>query len=131
MPFQRLQGIYNPHGPMPVLKKTCQKLWSRDFDILDQTCKCRERKADNVSVYIYRYEQLLSGNFVPGRSSNGYYDLSASCRQLEHGMKSHRSVCINDIAMDHEKVRQKKKEIQKLMEQKFPDKSSFEKSGLD
>lgn len=131
LPFQRLQGIYNPHGPMPVLKSTCQKLWSRDFDILDRTCRCREREADNVSAYIYRYEQLLSGNFVPHKSSNGYFDLGASAGALRRGMQRYKSICINDIPMNVERSRRKQKEIQKLMEQKYPDKSSFEKSGLE
>lgn len=127
LPFQRLQGIYNPHGPMPVLKKTCEKLWARDFEILDRTCRCRERRADNVSVYVYRYEQLLSGNFVPRKSANGYYNVKEPIRRIARGMKINRSICINDAPMSNKKFQQKKMELQKMMEQRFSRKSSFEK----
>lgn len=127
LPFQRLQGIYNPHGPMPILKKTCELLWKRDFNILDYTCRCRERRNDNVSVYVYRYEQLLSGNFVPRRSVNGYYDVREPVHRIAQGMKVNKTICINDMPMGTKIFQQKKSEIQKMMERRFSQKSSYEK----
>jgi hypothetical protein len=126
LPFQRLQGIYNPHGPMPLLKTTCEEVWKRDRDILDATCKCKERQADNVSVYCYRYEQLLSGNFVPHKSANSYHCVDEPIAQIERAMQKAHSICINDVPLSSREYIRKKRKLQNMMERKFPSKSSFE-----
>lgn len=127
LPFQRLQGIYNPHGPMPFLKKTCELLWERDNDAMDATCRCRFRKGNNVSAYVFRFEQLLSGNFVPKRNQNGYYTVETPAEEIKKGMKKHKTVCINDVDLTQEQFEQKKKQITTMLEQVFPKRSSFEK----
>lgn len=127
LPFNRLQGIYNPHGPMALLKSTCKKVWERDRAILEDTCKCRFRSGQNVSPYIFRYEQLLKGNFVPHKRIRGYCTAADSLQRIERLMGRYRMVCINDAAMDEKHFLAAKKGICRLMEQKFPNKSRFER----
>lgn len=127
LPFQRLQGIYNPHGPMAVLKQTCRKLWERDGDVLDATCRCRFRKGDNVSAYIYRYEQLLSNHFIPHKSQNKYCSVAEPAGKIARNVKKYKMVCINDAELEEKQFLRKRKEIQRIMENAFPSKSAFEK----
>lgn len=127
LPFQRLQGIYNHHGPMPILKSTCETIWQRDRDMLDATCQCKFREGRNVSAYVYRYEQLLSGNFVPKKAQNKYCTVSMPIHELERDMKKYKMVCINDEPMDEAVYEIKKQQITEMMEKKFSKKSIFEK----
>lgn len=127
LPFQRIQGIYNPHGPMSVLKQTCVKLWERDRAVLDATCRCRFRKGENVSAYIYRYEQLLSGQFAAHKSFNKYCSVTETAEQIEKNIRKYKMVCINDAELSEERFLQKREEIQEVMEKAFPLRSAFEK----
>lgn len=127
LPFQRLQGIYNPHGPMPILKETCRFLWERDKDIMNDTCCCRFRRGNNVSVYVYRFEQLLSGNFVPHKHQNGYCTVADSINNIQKTIRRHRTVCINDAELGAERFDAREEQIATMLEQMFPMKSSFEK----
>lgn len=119
LPFQRLQGIYNPHGPLPLKKSTYRLLWQRDGEVLDQTCLCRFRRKDNVSVYVMRYEQLLSGNFVPGKNKNRYLEVSEPIQKLKAAFGRTGTVCINDTAMSDAAYRDKKKKILQLLKHKY------------
>ena len=119
LPFQRLQGIYNPHGPLALKKNTYEKLWKRDGDILDQTCLCKFRKESNVSVYVMRYEQLLSGDFVPGKINNRYLEVTYPLKRIAAALERPGSVCINDTDMDDMMYLKRKKQIQYLLKEKY------------
>lgn len=127
LPFQRLQGIYNPHGPMPVLKETCRKLWERDGKVLEETCRCRFREGSNVSPYIFRYEQLLSGQFAAHKSFNKYCPVTEPADRIARNMKKYKMVCINDAELSEKQFLQKREEIHRIMEKAFPFRSAFEK----
>lgn len=127
LPFGRLQGIYNPHGPMAFLKSTFGQVWERDREILDDTCRCRFRSGQNVSPYIFRYEQLLRGNFVPHKRISGYCTAGDSLERIAGFMRRYPMVCINDTDMDDKEFAAAKKRLRRLMQQKFPEKSCFER----
>lgn len=127
LPFNRLQGIYNPHGPMAVLKSTYRKIWDRDREIMEDTCLCRFRSGQNVSPYIFRYEQLLKGDFIPHRRISRYCMVTDSLQHIAKLMGRYQAVCINDTEMDEKRFLAVRKGIYRLMQQKFPEKSSFER----
>lgn len=126
LPFHRLQGIYNPHGPMPILKSTCETVWKRDFSTLDETCRCRFRNRQNVSPYIFRYEQLLSGNFIPHRQKQHFCTVADSAQSIAQYMDRYQMICINDTDMSDKQFEVKKQKLQDIMQSKFPQKSDFE-----
>lgn len=130
LPFNRLQGIYNPHGPMALLKSTCRQVWERDKKFLEATCSCRFRTGQNVSPYIFRYEQLLTGNFVPHKKIRQYCTVTDSPKQIIRFMKRYQMVCINDVELEEGQFLRKRREIRKIMENAFPSKSAFEKERL-
>lgn len=119
LPFKRLQGIRNPHGPMPLLKSTYEKVWKRDYEILHKTCLCKTRDESNVSVYAMRYEQLLSANFMPKKSDNCYLEVTDSPRKIAKALEKAKSVCINDVPMSEKDFVIYKKRIIKLLDEKY------------
>lgn len=128
LPFNRLQGIFNHHGPLPLKKSTYRKVWERDGSILAETCTRKFRTAQDVSGYVFRYEQLLSGEFVPQKSLNRYLEVTSSVKEIDKAMKKFKTVCINDGEIEDDFFEQRKEELQALFLKKFPQKSMFEKS---
>ncbi|MCR5654684.1 MAG: Stealth CR1 domain-containing protein, partial [Lachnospiraceae bacterium] len=129
LPFKRLQGIYNPHGPMPLLKRTCEKVWERDGNVLDQTCLHMIRTASDVTSYVFRYEQLLSGDFFAKRARNAYHEVSETARELRGALHDERylSVCLNDVEMSQREYVRKREELKKVLDGKYLAMSTFER----
>ena len=112
---------------MPLLKETCERVWERDGEILNQTCQCKVRGRDNVSCYIYRYEQLLSGGFVPHKAMNRYHCVTDPIRKIRKDMECAKSICLNDVYMEEKEFAKRRTELQNLMKRKFTQKSRYEK----
>lgn len=128
LPFQRLQGIFNPHGPISLTKTTYEKVWARDGSVLKETCKRRFRTGWDVSGYIFRYEQLLSGFFIPRKAPNRYLEVTSSMVEIEKAVKKDKMACVNDVETDDGFFELRKKELLTVFSKKFPEKSMFEKS---
>ena len=128
--FPRFTGFYTVHGPSPLLKDTYCKLWSMEPELLHRVCSHPFRHKEDISQYVLREYQKLSGEFVPAnvRKMCGYYDVEAYNKKLVKAIcrQEKKIVCINDSNhdIDFEKA---KNEINTALEQIFPERSSFEK----
>ena len=128
--FPRFTGFYTVHGPSPLLKDTYRKLWSTEPELLHRVCSHPFRHKEDISQYVLREYQKLSGEFVPAnvRKMCGYYDVEAYNKKLVKAIcrQEKKIVCINDSNhdIDFEKA---KNEINTALEQIFPERSSFEK----
>lgn len=129
--FPRFTGFYTVHGPSPLMKNTYQKLWELEPELLSDVCSHPFRHREDVSQYVLREYQKLSGEFVPENVQKicGYYDAEQTNDRLVRSIlrQKKKIICINDSnhEIDFEKV---KKEINQAFEQVFPEKSSFENS---
>jgi hypothetical protein len=100
MAFPLFTGFYTVHGPSPFMKKTFETLWEKEGEMLHRTCLHRLRSSEDVSPYLLREWQKLSGAFVPGNTAGdtAYYNLTDDnhklCKTIEGGSKP--MVCIND-----------------------------------
>ena len=119
LPFRRLQAIHNPHGPMPLLKSTFEILWDRDFEMLDRTCQCKLRDEGNVSIYVVRYEQLLSANFEPKKNENAFLQVTDGETKLARALEKSQSVCINDVELEEKEYVIIRSRIQALLDKKY------------
>lgn len=128
LPFKRLQGIFNPHGPLNILTQTCEKMWERDEDVFDATCQCKTRQGDNISPFVFRYEQLLSGQFVPRRCMTKYCEVSESTKHITRALAKYKFICINDVPMPAKEYDKKQKKLESVLEKKYAFVSSFEKA---
>ena len=63
--FPKYTGFFTTHGPSPLRKDTIETIWKEEFLALDQTSKNRFRSRTDVSQYLFREWQKLSGDFVP------------------------------------------------------------------
>lgn len=135
IPWSKFPGFFEDHIPSSFNKKTYETLWEKEFDILDKTCrnKVRNFKVD-VNQWLMKNWQIASNNFYPKSKKTGIYitiekmnDAIKVSKILNS--KKYKFLCIND----HLKIGDKIKEdeiiefIKKELENKFYEKSSFEK----
>ncbi len=128
--FPRFTGFYTVHGPSPLLKDTYQTLWKLEPDLLQEVCTHRFRQKEDISQYVLREYQKLSGNFIPTNVQKlcGYCEISDDNRKLLHTISSqkHKILCLNDgnHAFD---FAQAKADINQAFSLIFPEKSAFER----
>ena len=131
MPWPRFAHIYAKHDANAYLKSTFREVWEKEEEILDATSCHRFRTRRDVNQWLMREWQICKGNFVPAspKREKPYYvkndnsDIAGALRGHKH-----RVICINDNGA--EEIRDFGKaasELQKVMYEVFPEKSSFEK----
>ena len=125
-----IPGMFYHHVSSSYLKSTFETVWQKEFDILDETCSHKFREKGDVNQWVMKFWQLAEGKFnVRPRSFAKCYHITAvnyneMCEDLKKGI--HKMLCINDSTniTDYLKV---KKEVNDIMEDRLPIKSSFEK----
>lgn len=129
MAFPRFTGFYTVHGPAPLMKKTYQKLWKMEPELIHEVCSHMFRQKDDISQYVLREYQKLSGNFIPRNVEKmcGYYEVSNHNEKIEQAIVEQRKkiLCLNDSNEQIDFLRAKT-DIKKAFCQLFPEKSSFE-----
>ena len=127
-PYNHIMGFYNPHIATSFKKSTLEEVWHQEERILDSTCHNRFRGKNDVSQYLFRYWNICTGNFVPRYPLGKHVNVDSDISLIEKAICSRRVklLTLNDNVgvCDFEK---KKREIIKLLEELFPEKSSFEK----
>ena len=129
LPWYAFCGIHNPHMPISYCKKTFYKVWEKEYEMLNNTCKNKFRKYNDVSHWTMRYWQLCDGNFIPRSYKFGkYFDVSKNNSNLVEHIKKQKTktICINDTNDDID-FEQSKKDIIEAFETILNEKSSFEK----
>lgn len=131
MMFPLYTGFYTVHGPSPFLRDTYRTLWAKEGELLDATCRHRFRNEADVSQYLAREWQKLSGDFQARNITRHfrYFNVESDNPALVKvicGQKA-KMICINDANKPIDFVRAKKQVID-AFESILPEKSSFEKS---
>ncbi|MGB4759067.1 MAG: Stealth CR1 domain-containing protein [Candidatus Saccharimonadales bacterium] len=122
------------HMPAALLKQTFIDVWSAEPKILANTCSQKFRSKDDVSQYLIRAWQMLSGNFNPRNVlahgehftyiRNDLSVLTRAVRTRRLGTKKLDMFCISD-----EKIKDfqhAKKELNAALEYVLPSQSSYE-----
>lgn len=127
--WKNIAGFQNYHMPSPFLRQTFEDVWSKENEILEKSCITKFRTDADVNQYVMSLWQIYSGNFsVKNCKEFGkYFSLSDNNTALYNFIKNPDKcvVCINDGNVDDfDKV---KNELVSAFEDKFPNKSSFEK----
>lgn len=123
-------GFDIPHTANAFLKTTFDEVWNKEYEILNRTSKSKFRSVFDVNQWMIHWWQMLKGNFtVKSNNKVGvYFDLKDDNTELFHCLKSNNSniVCIND-SNPNLNFENASKELIKIFDEKFPEKSSFEK----
>ncbi|MCL2327751.1 MAG: stealth family protein [Bacteroidetes bacterium] len=130
LPFANNLILKNPHIALPFLKSVYEKLWEEEFEVLNSTRENKFRNLTDITQWVMRYEQLLSGNFVPHSIKDTRTDVitDANAEEIANyiARQKYALFCINDSndIVDFEKT---KATINAAFEKLVPEKSSFER----
>ena len=120
-------GYIEPHGPLSLQKRTfklAREIWPQE---MESNNTHRFRQMDDISMWLLRHLQLETGCFVPlspkENTSYSIKQVDEIRRDLFSGRS--RSICINDESISD--FDEKSKIVLELLNQKFPNKSSFER----
>lgn len=127
------------HMPAAFLKQTFRDVWAAEPEILTNTSSHKFRSKDDVSQYVIRAWQMITGNFEPKNiSAHGehftylrkdYSVLTNAIRSRRLGLRRLDMFCVSD-----EKIKdfdRAKAEINAALDQLLPEKSAFEVHTYD
>ncbi len=131
MPWPYFTGMLSMHQCNPFLKSTFEEVWEREFKILDSTCRHRFRARRDVNQWLMRYWQIASGRFEPIKPYGKVCSINDTGNDvLKHLLRdtSVKTVVINDnvTTNQEEKIKEIQEEVSAILEDLFPQKSSFE-----
>jgi hypothetical protein len=132
--FQRLIWINHWHHPQPMLKQTLHNVYNAFSDAMMQCSQNRFRSEQDLTQYIYRYWQLIKGDFYPHKHNDGLVAnldslniLMEMIEELETNRDIH-FVCFNDsVDLPDKEYQQVKETLLSFLKKHFPDKASFER----
>ena len=126
---KKFTGIRFEHLPNSFKKSTFRKLWKAEPDAMAQTSAHKFRTSSDINQWALKYWQICEGNFAPRDVNWGkYYEYGQGDDALKKLFKNKRYkvVCLNDSAK-LEDFEHAKKLTKRLFEEKFPEKSTFER----
>ena len=123
-------GFTNYHLEQPYLKSIFKEVWESEPDYMNESCS-RFRKEVTANPYIFRYWQIAKNLFFPmKRKGQFFFLINEGClNKINKALfdKSIKTICLNDSALCADKDYPIINEgLTKLLEKKFPKKSSFE-----
>ncbi len=127
--FTYFTGFVDYHLPNAYLKSTLREVWAAEGALLDATCRRRVRSAADVNQWLFRYWQLASGRFVPGKTDPGaLFAIGRDDEKIKDAILSAACpmVCLSDDDPDADFAAENRK-LCGWLEKRFPEKSGFEK----
>ncbi len=128
LPWKKYQNIVNRHLPVPLLKSTMQEVWEIEYVNLDRTSSNKFRAITDVNQYLFRYWDIMRGNFVPRKCRGKAYHIGMEetgdvINDILNGKNN--MICINDTPniKDFERIRD---EIANAFLTRYPDKCQYE-----
>jgi hypothetical protein len=122
-------GLADTHMPQPYLRRTFERMWAEETEVLDATCRTRFRSPFGVNHWLMRYEQLARGEFAPVSMRDTRLDWLDEGRigAVEEYIRARRysMICLNDSpsCADFEAVSAR---LHAALDDILPSKSTFE-----
>ena len=123
-------GFSNYHIEQAYLKTTFNEVWEKEHDFMASSCT-RFREEVTANPYIFRYWQFATNRFFPMKR-NGVYSFLIKrdvLNQIEKILQDNSisSICINDSSLcSDEEFDYLKYKLNKILNNKFPSKSTYE-----
>lgn len=126
LPWRDHTGFKNHHMAVPYLKRTLDEVWEQEGDLLRETCSHRFRNFNDVNQYIFRYWQFAKGEFNPVPPFGKVFRARSKKDEIIRYIRSQKGkmICINDE--QGEGLDEAMKQINAVLQEQFPEKSSFE-----
>ena len=130
MPWSMFTGMLDHHVPQPYTRTHCQRCWEEWGAELDATCRHTFRHLTNVTDYLFRYDMLAAGEFVP-RSMRDCALMTLTDSSIESicsdiSRQRWRMICLNDSndIADFDALRNR---LNSAFGELLPQKSEYEK----
>jgi hypothetical protein len=144
MKWRVFSGFVDFHQAQPFLKSTFETVWQAEPEILQKTSKSKFRNNRDVNQYLFRYWQLVTGNFTPDTYKNAFVkrkrvelrtktDVERACNDIRLG--NYHMYCLNDAMsqgrftekdVSDEDLSDSKTLITETLQELLPEKSSYE-----
>ena len=128
-PFACFTGFFDPHLPFAYRKSVWEEVWRAEESALDDTCSHTLRRTDDLSHWLMRYWQLVSGRFVPAKGCRGrFFSIGRDNDEIAAAIVKQTCpmICLNDDDPNLD-FKAEKAALIALFEQILPKKSSFER----
>jgi hypothetical protein len=142
--WKTFTGFLINHHPQPYLKSTFEEVWAKESEILQKTASSKFRHNDDVNQYLFRYWQLVKGDFYPAKAKaminqRKYIEVRTlnDIIKVTQDIKSRKFnfYCINDAIskgrftkkdMSQDDFEEGQKQLEEAFLSILPNKSSFE-----
>lgn len=124
-------GFKNHHCCQPFLKSIFDKVWDKEYDVMNETVHHRFRSNIDVNQWFIRYWQLAENSFEPSSLNNRYFvnicDENAKSTAKKIKSRKYITMCINDSEIcELHHFDKAKLMVLESFQQILPTKSSFE-----
>lgn len=130
LPWPYFTRFYDPHIQLSFKKSSLEQVVLKYPEIIEQTGKAKFRTADDFSIWVVRYIQMLKGEFTPRSAHIGknyklkdYKKISYDIKQCQHMLLNINDNNFKNITEYNQAVL----EVTRAFKKKFPRKSCFEK----
>ncbi|WP_446002180.1 stealth family protein [Weissella viridescens] len=130
LPFPAFTRFYDPHLPIPYRKTDIDRMWDYFGISIQEMQGNKFRQTDDYSIWLARYIRLVEGYFTPVRQKGrgGYLKISDTEDVLRRLNSKDLFVAVNDDDdLDEEQFNAVKQKVGQLFEQKWTEKSNYEK----
>lgn len=101
-PWSSTVGLYQQHLPSSFLKSTFNEVWHKEFNVLHETSKRKQRNNKyDINQWIFKQWLIMEGNFEPRNINFGKYIMIRDKTDIQKFVKSKNKkttkiVCLND-----------------------------------
>ena len=123
--FKRPQHICSP-----MFRSLCDEVYEMANDEVRKTSAARVRNEENLNQYLFLDYQYYKGRLISEKVSNKHISVAvASVYGLRKAIlePEGKMLCVNDVRLSEERYEELRGEMIRAFEQKFPQKSRFEK----
>lgn len=135
MPWPRFTGFKSYHIPYSYRKSTYEKVWDKEYELLDKTCSHKFRQAGDLNHFIFTYWHIAEGKFVPRsvkvgkrfnlNSYNGEKDVNNKVYKAIT-KQQYKMICANDRVFNDDDFEKIKNKLNNSFNKILPNKSDFE-----
>ena len=125
-------GMYDPHITLSLKKNYFEILWKKERLLIEESCKNKFRSQSDITIWLVRYWQLLTGHFMPRSNNFGRLysmDNFIQVKNIKNRLrkKKYKVICVNDNSQSDMAFDYKEKYFSNIMNNIFNEKSCFEK----
>lgn len=132
LPWKNILGFYDIHIPVSHKKSQFKMIYEKESIFFKNTFSNKFRKTNEINHWLIRYWNLCEGEFEVRKLSFGKnYAITDNLQPIKNEImnSTHKVIGLNDGG-ELKNFQETKNEILRLLERKYPEKSTFENDDL-